>query len=261
MHRTRLLVLSLFGILPLDQSLDVAVTECERVYTPGIVGVPRHVIGAQRAGKLDVSQNSHDLEEVHNAFIRENLVEIVETAANVSHMDLVYFSPFAQVLNDRQDFCLRVLQPLARGSQAQLKSVVWAVHDRFVPFDGFNDRWRIPVVGALIPEWESRRIVRMARHSYVIFPGDRDHSFQEIGDSFPAVVRRYPARFSGWKIPPIVLQFESSIRGSSSSRSLPVSPDWNHRPVISDDLYANLRGLPDVSDDFVQLSIAFRTFP
>src|SRR5437867_12036842 len=194
--------------------------------------MPRHVIGAQRAGKLDVSQNSHDPEEVHNAFIRENLLEIVETPANVAHMDLVYFSPFAQVLNNRQDFCLRVLQPLARGSQAQLVSVVWAVHYRFVPFDRFKDRWSIPVLGALIPEWESRWIVRMARHSYVIFPGHRDHSFEEVGNPFPVVVRCYPTCFSDRKIPPIVFQFESGICGSSSSRGLPVSPDWNHRPVI-----------------------------
>src|SRR5439155_22873711 len=110
-------------------------------------------------------------------------------------------------------------------------------------------------------ECGSGRIVMMARRSYVVVPCDTDAALQGRGNSFPVVVRRYPARFSGRKIPPMVLQFESSIRGSSSCRSLPVSPDWNHRPVITDDLYANLRGLPDVSDDFVQLSIAFRTFP
>src|SRR2546426_1125034 len=105
----------------------------------------RHMIGTYRPGELRVAQDSHDLEEVHLALVRKNFLEIVEPAANVAHMDLVDFSSFAQVANNGQDLAVWVFQPLSGRSKTQLKSIVWTLNDRFVSFDCFKDRWRIPI--------------------------------------------------------------------------------------------------------------------
>ena len=99
----------------------------------------RHMIGTDRTRELRVPKNSHDLGKVHLALIGINLREIVKTAANVAHVDLVNLLSLTQVLNDGQDFSLGVLQPLGGCPQAQLKPIIRTVHDRFVAFKGCED--------------------------------------------------------------------------------------------------------------------------
>src|SRR5262245_2900146 len=110
--------------------------------------MPGHVIGAKRSGKLCVSHDSHDLEKVHVAFIRENLRKVMQSSADVAHVNLINFSSLAQILDNRQNLCLWVLQPLSCRSQTQLKSVVRTINDGLVSFDRLKNRWRIPVIGA-----------------------------------------------------------------------------------------------------------------
>src|SRR5437016_2134719 len=65
-----------FRIHRLDQRFDVPVTEGERLQAPRVIGVARHVIGADGAGELHVAQDSHHLEEIHLALIGVNLLEL-----------------------------------------------------------------------------------------------------------------------------------------------------------------------------------------
>jgi len=84
----------------------------------------RHVIRAQRARKLNVSQDSQDLQKVHLSFIGKDLGEIVQSPADVAHVDLVYLSPPGQVFDDRKNFCSRLFQPFGGCSETQLEAVV-----------------------------------------------------------------------------------------------------------------------------------------
>ena len=60
----------------------------------------RHVIGTNGIPKLRIPQNAHHLGEVHVAFVREDLGEIVQPAADVAHVDLVDLPSFTKILDD-----------------------------------------------------------------------------------------------------------------------------------------------------------------
>src|SRR5438105_10359271 len=72
-----------FRIHRVNQRLDEAIAESISLKLAGIVGMRGHMVGADRAGKLHVPQNAHDLEKIHLSFIRVNFREIVESAADV----------------------------------------------------------------------------------------------------------------------------------------------------------------------------------
>ena len=88
----------------MNQGVDIAITERISLKLAGIVGMTRHMIGADRQAELRVPQNAHDLQEIHLAFIGIHLRKIVEASSDVSHVDLVYLPPARQVLDDREHF-------------------------------------------------------------------------------------------------------------------------------------------------------------
>src|SRR6266498_3682598 len=123
----------------------------------------RHVIRTDRSCELGVSQHAHNREEVHRSFIRINLLKMVQATANVAHVNLMDFSAPAQVFDDGQDLRAWIFQPFSRRSETQLESVVRAVHNSFVTFNGLEDRGRIPVIHSLITKRKARRIVWVTR--------------------------------------------------------------------------------------------------
>ena len=72
----------------LNQRLDVAVAERERLILPRVVLVPRHVVGHHHVRIADLLQRPHHVEHVHVAFVREHLLEVVATAADVAEVDV-----------------------------------------------------------------------------------------------------------------------------------------------------------------------------
>ena len=79
------------------------------LHTAGIVRMTRHVIRADGTRELCVPQDAHDLQEIHFALVGENLLKVVEASANVAHMDLVYFAPFAEVLDNGEHLSFWIL--------------------------------------------------------------------------------------------------------------------------------------------------------
>ena len=149
-----------------------------------------------------------------------------------------------------------VPQSLGSRSQTQLKSIVRTVDDRFVAFDCVKDRRGIPVVGTLIAEWKSRRIIGMAGHFDVIFLGHGYDVFKEMGDPFPVIVGSNPARFSHGQISPVVFELEPGIGHAASTGHSPVSPNRYRSPMIGDDLNVYPGGLADILLDRFNASIA-----
>src|ERR1043166_9024977 len=121
-----------FRIHRVNQSLDVTIPESERLKFPWIVRMTRHMIRADRAGKLRVPQNSDHLEKIHVSFIRIHFREIVKSSTDVAHMDLSFFSSSTKVWDKGEIFSRRFLYPFPRRSETQLESVVRAVDDCFV---------------------------------------------------------------------------------------------------------------------------------
>ena len=68
-----------FAVDRLNESLDVAVAERERLKTARIVGMTWQVIRTNCTRELRVPQDSHNFGKVHVAFVREVLVEVIET--------------------------------------------------------------------------------------------------------------------------------------------------------------------------------------
>src|SRR5438034_234417 len=132
-----------------------------------VIRMTRHVVGTNRSGELGVAQHAHDGEESQHSFGGKNLVELVQAAADVAHVNLVDFSSPAQVLDDGENFLVGILEPLGGGSETQLESVVRAVNNRFVTLDGLEDGRRVPVVCALIAERKAGRIIRVTGHFHV----------------------------------------------------------------------------------------------
>ena len=64
----------------------------------------RHVIGTDREAKLHISKDSHYFEKIHLSFVGVNFREIVKTSADITHMNLMYFAPPTQVLDNRENF-------------------------------------------------------------------------------------------------------------------------------------------------------------
>src|SRR5262249_42534827 len=145
-------------------------------------------------------------------------------------------------------------------SQAQLECVVRTVHDGRIAFQSLKNRRRIPIIGALIAEWQPRRIVRMATHPHTVFPGDRNDSLKKMRDPLPIIVGCHFAGRSNGKFSPVALELERFIRDSAASACFAISPDGYHCPVIADDLYADETCSPDVLTNDVEFPIALRTF-
>ena len=62
-------------------------------------------------------QNTHDLEEIHVAFVRIYLGKVMQTSADVAHVDLIDLPAITKVLDDREDFRSGILQAFTGGSQ------------------------------------------------------------------------------------------------------------------------------------------------
>jgi hypothetical protein len=75
----------------------------------------RHTIGTDRAGKLDIPQNSNDFEEIHLSFVGVYFGEIVKVSSDVAHMDLMYLPSFMQVPEDYVAFAIFWPQNLRRS--------------------------------------------------------------------------------------------------------------------------------------------------
>jgi hypothetical protein len=86
------------------ESVDVTVPECIGLKLARIVRVARHVIRTDREAKLHISKDSHNFEKIQLSFVRVNFREIVKTAADITHMDLMYFAPTTQVFDNRENF-------------------------------------------------------------------------------------------------------------------------------------------------------------
>ena len=207
---------------------------------------------------MRIPENAHDPEEVHVAFIRIDLREIVKPATDVAHVDLVDLPPFAQVLDDRKDFRQGSLQALARGPQAQLKSIVGTVDDRFVAFESLKNRRRIPVLSPLVAKRQARWIIRMDGHPHIMLFAHGNDLLEKVSDALPVILRRDYARLPHGKVFPVVLELESFIRRTASTWHFPVTPDRYHRPMMGNDLDAHLGSLLDVSHDALEHAIAFR---
>src|ERR1035441_5797494 len=141
-----------FRVHRMDQGLKVAVAESIRLDLAWVIGMSRHMVRADRAGKLHVPQDAHDLEEVHLSLVGIHFREVVKAAADIAHVNLVYLSALAQVFDDREDFAGRTLYPFRNRAQAQLEPVIRTVDDRFVSLEAFEDRGRVPILGTLIAE-------------------------------------------------------------------------------------------------------------
>ncbi len=92
-----------FGIHHLNQGFDVSITECKCLKPLRVVGVTGHVVRAQSAGELRITQDSHNLQKIHVAFIGVHFQEVMKSPADVSHMDLVDLASFTQVFDNRQN--------------------------------------------------------------------------------------------------------------------------------------------------------------
>ncbi len=99
----------------------------------------------------------------------------------------------------------------------------------------------------------------MAGHSHSVLLGYRDHFLEEIGDALPVVLGADLARLAYGQILPVVLELEGGVGDSASSGSLLISPDRYDRPVVGDDLDADLGCLLNVPEDAVQLTVPLRT--
>ena len=203
-----------FGIYRLNQGFDIPVAVRVGLKLAGIVRMARHVIGTNRIGKLRVPQNAHHLREVHLAFVREDFLRSREPAADIAHVDLVNLPLVAQVLNDRQDLRQTDSSAFGRRAQAQLESVVRAVDNRFVLLESIEDRRRIPVLGALIAERQTRRIVRMGGHAHIVLLAHGNDVLQKVCDALPVVVltRRRPLPHG--QVFPVGLELERFVGGS-----------------------------------------------
>src|SRR5262245_9073837 len=99
----------------------------------------RHVVRTDRASELCVSKNAHDPEKIHLSLVGVHFFKTVQPAPDITHVDLVDFSALAEILNNRQNFTSWVLQSFCRSPQTQLKPVVRAVDDGFIPLDGLEN--------------------------------------------------------------------------------------------------------------------------
>src|SRR4051812_38420040 len=112
-----------------------------------------------------------------------------------------------------------ILQAFTRRPQAQLKAVIWAVNNRFVPLETLEHRRRIPILGALIPEWKSRRIIRVGGHLHVILFANGNYFVKEIGDPLPIIFGADFTCLSYRQVLPVVLQLKSFVGCSAPAGS------------------------------------------
>jgi hypothetical protein len=87
------------------------------------------VIGQDHVGILHVPENAHDLKEIDVPLIDEHFREVMETATDVAHVDGDDLVAFAEILNDRQQFGIRVLQSLTGCSEAEVERVIRTYRD------------------------------------------------------------------------------------------------------------------------------------
>jgi hypothetical protein len=83
---------------------DYRVTESIGLKLPGIVRVARHMVRTDRQAELHISKNSHNLEKIHLSFVGVHFREVVKASADITHMDLMYFAPITQVLDNGENF-------------------------------------------------------------------------------------------------------------------------------------------------------------
>lgn len=99
-----------FAVHRQNQSCNIPIAEGVLLETTWIIGVFWHVIWTDRTRKLGVPQNSHNLQEVHLAFIWEYLAIVVQSASDCLHVYLANFFLPAEILDDGEYVDCRVPQ-------------------------------------------------------------------------------------------------------------------------------------------------------
>ena len=137
--------------------------------------MPGRVIGHDHILVIDFVQSSHNLQHVHVAFVRIDLLKIAPFTANVAEMDVENFLTFSQITNHIVNLTIRVLQHLCHAAQTEIQSVVWAFKDRnefLQPLDSPQH-----TVDSLEAFRRHAGIVRMAGESNLVLLADRNHIF------------------------------------------------------------------------------------
>src|SRR6266849_226452 len=81
--------------------------------------------------------------------------------------------------------------------------------------------------------------------------------FQKVGDALPIVIMGYSAFVSHRNILPIIFQLERIAGRASASSGLAVPAIRDHLTVIGNNFHTDLRRLPNVADNDVNLTIPF----
>src|ERR1019366_5263082 len=100
----------------------------------------------------------------------------------------------------------------------------------------------------------------MSTHLHIVLLADGYDLLEKVGDALPIVVGADSACPSHRQVSPILLKLKRTISDTTSSGFMRVSPNWDYSPMMGYDLHTYLRCLLDVTNDDVELPIAFGTF-
>src|SRR5262249_3576035 len=114
------------GADQLDQRLDVAEREGERLRLPRVALDLRRVVGHDHAVVTDLLVDAHAADHVHVAVVGERLAEVEEAALDVAEVDVEDLPAAAEPADDLVDLLARLLEHLGHRPLAEVQAVILA---------------------------------------------------------------------------------------------------------------------------------------